>query len=89
MLANTKAVRSILKSFNIVANYTDKSSVCNPSTRIVVSQVKGDIVAIQKLVQNEFTKLGYTNNVYLTGLVDWSHVGGTKTAYLRVKTFLA
>jgi len=89
MLANTKAVRKVLKTFNIVANYTEKSSVTDPSIRIVVGQIRGDIVAIQKLVQNEFTKLGYTNNVYLTGLVDWSHVGGTKLAYLRIKTVIA
>ena len=89
MLANTKAVRSVLKNFNIVANYTEKSSVLEPSTRIVVGQIKGDVVAIQKSIQDEFAKLGYTNNVYLTGIIDWSHAGGSKHAYLRIKSVLA
>lgn len=92
MLANTKAVRSVLKSFNIVANYTDKSSVNDPNTRIVVSQIKGDVDSLLQLVRNEFTKLGYTNDVYMTGVIDWSHyahVGGTKHAYLRIKTVIA
>lgn len=81
MLANTKQVRSVLKSFNIRANYTEKTSVLNPSTRVVVSalymQPKA-FTALANSVQQKFTELGYTNKVYTTD-----------ECYLRIKTLLA
>ena len=83
MLANTKQVRAVLKSFNISANYTEKTTVNATTTRVVMA----DMFAIDSIkfnallnaVQQKFTELGYTNKVYYTG----------DECYLRIKTFLA
>ena len=77
MLANTKQVRAVLKSFNISANYTEKTTVQETSTRVVMAVVfmRQDIF---NAVKQKFAELGYTNKVYYT-----------QNEYLRVKTFLA
>jgi hypothetical protein len=79
MLANTKQVRSVLKGFNLRANYTEKTSKkLSPNTRVVMATLWGtDADALLATVKQKFTELGYTNKVYLTGDV-----------YLRVKTLM-
>ena len=82
MLANTKQVRAVLKSFNISANYTEKTTVNATTTRVVMADMFAmDSIkfnALLNAVQQKFTELGYTNKVY-----------STQQHYLRIKTFLA
>ncbi len=77
MLANTKQVRAVLKSFNISANYTEKTTKEKSSTRVVMA-----VVFMQQelfnAVKQKFADLGYNNKVYYT-----------QDMYLRVKTFIA
>ena len=83
MLANTKQVRNVLKSFNISANYTEKTSKTNKSNiRIIMANIfasnETEFNALVNAVQQKFKELGYTNKVY-----------STQQQYLRIKTLLA
>ena len=87
MLANTKQVRAVLKSFNIRANYTDKVvrkkgyNRSTNKTRIVMAAMYTQPTTFNAkvaAVKQKFAELGYTNKVYTTD-----------ECYLRIKTFLA
>ena len=81
MFANTKQVRSVLKGFGINANYTEKTTVKESTTRVVMATVYLQSSTFTQLVndvQRKFTELGYTNKVY-----------STQECYLRIKTLMA
>jgi hypothetical protein len=82
MFADTKAVRKVLKAFNVSAFATDKSrgNLSDETVRIVVADVRGK--QLFEDIKQAFMDLGYTNKVYFTGDAEG-------VLYLRVKTFLA